>query len=462
MASWSRGDIGIWLADAVADGSPIPPELGLTVVVHTVSAAEALDDVYSGQREGLLHWRRRATAAAPRGTPLLHLRPRTLARDVGHREYLRRREGCHNAATSGFFTPWTQRDMRIPATAWGMSNPHLSAEQRASRNRIMYDWVYDGRNQAKGGKEADLCPLCATTTDSQQHLVDYCTADECMTSRAELEDTQRRMGDALSEHHPAAHAAATALLARLWGGDVADAPHLRRLGIWTTEHIAHLSEILERTALADAGASAVRAFQGFLRRIGAESATYVLRLYRRRAVAKHNARQAEIGQLRRCVLTDGMPGARRPTLRQADIYEGFNDPNADKKRATAQRQRDKRKALAAIGRLAHNGNLPPPPLRSCLGGRRRREEEENARMPQADPQAVPQPRVRFTLMELYDVVQVSEDDPSREDERWDYEDPPPQRQGVISWQLERRRLATVRVQTVEQGARQNLTPPPVG
>jgi hypothetical protein len=352
--------------------------------------------------------------------------------------------------------------MRITATAWGMGNPQLSAEQRASRDRIIYDWVYDGRNQAKGGKEADLCPLCSTTTDSQQHLVDYCPADECMAARAELEDTQRRMGDALRENHPAAHAAATALLARMWSGDALDDPHLRRLGIWTAGHIAQLEEILGRTNLADEGAAEVRAFKGFLRRIGAESATYVLRLYRRRAVAKHNSRQAQIGQLRQCLLTDGMPGLRRPTVRQTDIYEGFNDPNADKNRAAAKRRQAQQAVRAAVGRLAHNGNLPPPPLRSCLGGRRRREEEENARMPRADPQAVPQPRVRFTLTELYDVVQVSEDDPSREDERWDYEDPPPQRQGVISWQLERRRLAAVRVQVAEQGARRNLTPPPIG
>jgi hypothetical protein len=62
---------------------------------------------------------------------------------------------------------------------------------------------------------------------------------------------------------------------------------------------------------------------------------------------------------------------------------------------------------------------------------------------------------------LYDVVQVAEVDPSREDERWVFEDPPPQRQGVISWQLERRRLAAVRVQVAEQGARRHVTPPPV-
>jgi hypothetical protein len=99
-------------------------------------------------------------------------------------------------------------------------------------------------------------------------------------------------------------------------------------------------------------------------------------------------------------------------------------------------------------------------LRSCLGGLRRREEEEVARLPRAD-QAGPQPRVRFTITELYDVVQVSEDDPSREDEQWEYEDPPPQRQGVVSWQLERRRLAAVRVQVAEQGTRRNLTPPPL-
>jgi hypothetical protein len=79
-----------------------------------------------------------------------------------------------------------------------------------------------------------------------------------------------------------------------------------------------------------------------------------------------------------------------------------------------------------------------------------------------EPSPAPQPRVRFILTELYDVVQVTEVDPSREDERWDFEDPPPQRQGVISWQLERRRLATVRVQVAEQGARRHVTPPPVG
>jgi hypothetical protein len=321
--------------------------------------------------------------------------------------------------------------------------------------------VYDGRNQAKGGKEAELCPLCTGTTDSQLHLVDYCTATECMEARAALENTQRHMGDALQEHHPVAHAAAVDLLARMWGGDVQDEPHLRRLGMWTVGHIAHLAGVLERTGLADAGAAEVRAFRTFLRHIGAEAATYVLRLYRRRAVAKHNARQALIGQLRRCILTDGMTGARRPTTRQADIYEGFQDPNADKKRAAAQRQQAQQAARAAIGRLAHNGNLPPRPLRSCLSGRRRREEDEQARMPRADPQAVPQQRVRFTLTELYDAVLVSDDDPSREDELWDYEDPPPQRQGVVSWQLERRRLATVRVQTAKQGARRTLTPPPI-
>jgi hypothetical protein len=374
---WTRQEFGIWLADAVADPSQsaaaISEQGGARLFIHEVSAASALRDVYSGTTRPILHWQRQPAPAAadallplPSPAPLVQLRPTSLVASRRQRNYLANRDSYH-APEPHKQQCWRERDMTITGRLWGVSRSACSAPRRAVISKVVYDWVWDQRNQAKGTgvplpESALMCPLCSSTNDDQAHLLCDCTETAIFKARQRLREQHERTADSLQERFPQAHAVALALFNHMWAttttpsaeGEQPFRPHLYFTGVWPTRHVEHLQGLLDACAPDTANLAALKpAIRSMLR----AATSFTTEAYRMRAIAKRNAAMTSRARLYAC--------ARPTSSQQPRIPEALNLPNADRIRrghdraAGAARGQAAARAAAELAGPAGAPSRPP-------------------------------------------------------------------------------------------------------
>ena len=180
MAEFDWRDFGIYFADLVAGGKDLELPDGRETR-STVDISEAFVDLGA---EGEFYWKKD-------GTPLMR-GFRELFEDHWRKEYVRKRDEYRGARDLP--PKWEGLTLKFAASLWKKQGEGLAAAAR--NNRLLFDKVWDGRNEGKGkgaGEEKGrplACPFCGGA-DGMDHWVRECGDEDLAKIRREVEGEVR-------------------------------------------------------------------------------------------------------------------------------------------------------------------------------------------------------------------------------------------------------------------------------
>ena len=189
-STWTYQDIGIFLADAVAEGdwSALDDILGVNGYLPTITSS--CDDILCDiLRQGIWHWRHSDEENNP---PVLD----DLMSHVNH-SYLRKYTSKRDDYRAQVDDPPRWHDIN-PALAYAVcpKKPRTTAQIINATNRVYRKSHRYGNNRGKGligpaKDEAEKCPHC-DAPETPSHIYAECRAPGLHALRVRLKDSQRR------------------------------------------------------------------------------------------------------------------------------------------------------------------------------------------------------------------------------------------------------------------------------
>jgi hypothetical protein len=158
--AWTNRDYGIYLADLAASGKAVTRDLlkGATDVL--LSARDMVQSEWGLQRFGGWYWER--------GGEVMRESIGSLFAEKRTENYLKERDRYREEA--GRDPEWEGATVEFAASIRGQKE---GLGSWARWNRIIFDKVWDGRNEGKGTGVVYECPLCGEE-DGMEHWVGGC------------------------------------------------------------------------------------------------------------------------------------------------------------------------------------------------------------------------------------------------------------------------------------------------